>query len=538
MVRRARMLPLLEALFVAGCGREALPAPDTAAPPADVPTAAAPSAGTREPADAAASEGTPANATPAAGAATGVTPVDGAEIVATPGLRSLSLSVKPWKGDFAQMVDEHRIRVLIPYSRTLFFNDKGTPRGIAAENARDFEQYVNRKYRKDKRPITVLLIPTARDELLADVAAGYGDIAIGNLTATESRRRVVDFVTAAGRTQHEIVVTGPGTTDVVSLEDLSGRTVSARPSSSYYESLGALNRKFAAAGRKPVRIQALPEALEDEDALEMLNAGVLQILVIDDWKAELWAQVLPDIRVHQRLVLRDDGAPGWAIRKGSPGLAAVIDEYYREHLDKLGVLDYRFAQYMKHVKQIDNAGRGKDRERFEQTVQLFGKYGAEYSFDPLMLAAQGYQESKLNQSARSHVGAIGVMQLMPATGRELEVGDIRLLEPNVHGGAKYMDQLMTRYFKDAKFDEQNRSLFAFAAYNAGPGRIRQMRELAAQRGLDPDRWFNNVEIVTAEKVGMETTTYVRNIYKYYVTYKLLLEAEQAKKRAIEQAAGL
>ena len=535
MPSRARLLPLLAALFVAGCGQNAPPGPAAEVPPA--------AADAGQPAVATNSSGEPSAASPStdapaagSGAATGAAPADGAEIVATPGVRSLALSIKPSKGDFSQMVEERRIRVLIPYSRTLFFNDRGTPRGIAAENARDFEQYVNRKYRKDKRPITVLLIPTARDELLADVAAGYGDIAIGNLTATESRRRVVDFVTAPGRTQREIVVTGPGTTDVATLDDLSGRTVSARPSSSYHESLVALNRQFAAAGRKPVRIQQLPEALEDEDALEMLNAGVLQILVVDDWKSELWAQVLPDIRVHEDIVVRDDGAPGWAIRKGSPELAAVIEEFYREHLDKLGVLDYRFAQYMKQVKQIDNAGRGKDRERFEQTVQLFRKYGAEYSFDPLMLAAQGYQESKLNQSARSHVGAIGVMQLMPATGKELAVGDIRLLEPNVHGGAKYMDQLMTRYFTDAKFDEQNRSLFAFAAYNAGPGRIRQMRELAAQRGLDPDRWFNNVEIVTAEKVGMETTTYVRNIYKYYVTYKLLLEAEQAKKRAIEQAA--
>ena len=127
MVRRARVLPLLAALFVAGCGREAPPAPDAAAPPAEAPTAAAPSADAREPADAAAFEGTPATATPAAGDATGATPVDGAEIVATPGLRSLSLSVKPWKGDFAQMVEEHRIRVLIPYSRTLFFNDKARP---------------------------------------------------------------------------------------------------------------------------------------------------------------------------------------------------------------------------------------------------------------------------------------------------------------------------------------------------------------------------------------------------------------------------
>jgi membrane-bound lytic murein transglycosylase MltF len=134
------------------------------------------------------------------------------------------------------------------------------------------------------------------------------------------------------------------------------------------------------------------------------------------------------------------------------------------------------------------------------------------------------------------VGAIGVMQVMPATGKELGVGDISRPEANIHAGVKYMDQLMSRYFQDAKFDEQNRALFAFAAYNAGPGRIQQMRKIARDRGLDPDVWFNSVEIVTAEKVGIETTTYVRNIFKYYVSYKLSVEQEAARRKAIGQVA--
>ena len=151
-----------------------------------------------------------------------------------------------------------------------------------------------------------------------------------------------------------------------------------------------------------------------------------------------------------------------------------------------------------------------------------------------MLAAQGYQESTLNQGAKSPVGAIGVMQIMPATGADLKVGDIRQVEPNIHGGAKYMDQLMTKYFADAKFDEQNRTLFAFASYNCGPGNVSKMRKEAQKRGLDPDKWFNNVELVVAEKIGMETTTYVRNIYKYYAAYKLVLEAQETTRKAREK----
>ncbi len=127
------------------------------------------------------------------------------------------------------------------------------------------------------------------------------------------------------------------------------------------------------------------------------------------------------------------------------------------------------------------------------------------------------------------------MQIMPATGAELKVGDIRQAEPNIHAGAKYMDQPMSRYFKDAKFSEANRRLFAFASYNAGPGNLSKMRTEAARRGLDLDKWFNNVELVTAERIGIETTTYVRNIYKYYVTYKLATEMVQQREALKQQA---
>jgi membrane-bound lytic murein transglycosylase MltF len=228
--------------------------------------------------------------------------------------------------------------------------------------------------------------------------------------------------------------------------------------------------------------------------------------------------------VHEEIVLRPPTKIGWAIRKNSPELAAVLNDFYANWVKKQGVIPYRLKQYMNTIKALHNPGASADYQRFQQTIALFRKYGAQYNFDPLMLAAQGYQESTLDQNKKSAVGAIGVMQIMPATGQTLKVGDITVTEANVHGGAKYMDQLMTQYFKDAKFDEQNRTLFAFASYNAGPGNISKMRKEAEKRGLDPDVWFNNVEVVTAEKIGIETTTYVRNIFKYYVSYRLSQDA--------------
>lgn len=455
---------------------------------------------------------------------------------AAPQPRQLSLENKPWRGDFEEMLTRRLIRVLVPYSRTLYFVDKGRERGLTADLARDFEQYLNKKYatKLGKRPVTVLLIPTPRDRLLSDVVDGLGDIAAGSLTATDERRKTVDFVAPSNHEpMRELLVTGPGSSAVATLDDLSGKTLHVRKATSYQESAQALNQRLKAAGKAPAVIADLPPELEDEDVLEMVNAGLVPLTVVDDWKARMWAQVLPKIRVRNDLVLRSDAYPGWAVRKGSPELVAVATDFYK-HATKLHSREARLAQYHKRIKQISNNTQGQSWRRFESTVKLFEKYGGRYHFDPLMLAAQGYQESRLRQEARSHVGAIGVMQIMPATGKELKVGDITHLEPNIHGGAKYMDRLMTRYFADATFDETERTLFAFACYNAGPGNISKMRRLAIQRGLDGDRWFHSVELVTAERIGIETTTYVRNIYKYYVAYKLTEAAQEAAREAREE----
>jgi membrane-bound lytic murein transglycosylase MltF len=453
--------------------------------------------------------------------------------------RQLSLQNEPWTGDLDQMLERRVIRVLAPYSRTLYYVDKGHERGITAELVREFEGYVNKRYAKQlgKRPLTVFLIPTTRDRLLAGLAQGQGDIAAGNLTATEERLKLVDFAAPPDRKPvRELIVTGPASPALATLDDLSGKTVHVRKASSYYESLVALNARLKTEGKAPVKLVELPDALEDEDALEMLAAGLFELAVVDEWKARLWAQILPKIKVREDLVLRAEGHTGWAIRKGSPKLAGVLTDFYRSAVKKQGMIESLLAKNEKRVKRIRNNTAGAEWKRFEATVQLFEKYGTQYGFDPLMLTAQGYQESRLRQDARSHVGAVGVMQIMPDTGKELSVGDIHQLEPNIHAGAKYMNRLMTRYFADAHFSEQDRTLFAFASYNAGPGAISRLRREAEKRGLDQDKWFDNVEVVVARRIGLETTTYVRNIYKYYVAYKLALDAQDASRKAREQAA--
>jgi membrane-bound lytic murein transglycosylase MltF len=450
--------------------------------------------------------------------------------------RELRFENERWSGDLDGMLERRMIRVLVPYSRSLYYNDKGRERGVTAELVRDFEMHLNKKYagQLGKRPVTVYIIPVTRDVLIPDVAKGLGDIAAGNLTETPARLKLVDFVAPRDRKPvRELVVTGPSSPAIASVDDLAGKRVHVRKSSSYYGSLAAVNARFKKARKAAIKLTLVPDALEDEDLMEMLNAGVLELIVVDDSKARAWAQALPKITVTD-VVVAEGGYSGWAIRKKSPKLAEALDDFYVNWAKKQGVIDYRIAKHSKRIKQITNNTASEPWNRFEQILQLFEKYGAKYNFEPLMLAAQGYQESGLKQDARSPTGAIGIMQIMPATGAELNVGDIGILEPNIHAGAKYMDQLMTRYFSEADFSDQNRALFALASYNAGPGRVKQLREMARQRGLDPDEWFNNVEVMAAERVGIETTTYVRNIFKYYTAYKLQLEAFEKQRKAREE----
>ena len=454
--------------------------------------------------------------------------------------RQLAIVNKPWTGDFDRMLERRVIRVFAPYSRSLYFNDKGRERGLAVELVRDWERYLNIKYGKTlgKRPLTIYIAPATRDKLLPYLNEGLADVSIGNLTVTDERLKEVDFVPGdeGRRSISELVVTGPKSPELRTLDDLSGKTVHVRKASSYYESLTALNERFAKDGKKDVKLVLVPDSLEDEDMMEMLDAGLIELMVVDDWKAHMWSLVLPKIKVRSDLVLRADAKTGWAIRKDSPKLHAEIDDFFRNWALKQGVADYRMNSYMKRVKELKDPTASADYKRFQQTLALFQKYGKKYDFDPLMLAAQGYQESQLNQSAKSAVGAIGVMQLMPATGQQMKVGDIHVTESNIHAGAKYMDQLMTQYFPDAHFSEGNRPLFAFASYNCGPGNVAKARREAEKRGLDPDKWFNNVEIVIAKQVGTETTTYVRNIYKYYVAYRLTLDAQAEAAKARQQVA--
>ena len=438
--------------------------------------------------------------------------------------------LEPFHGDFDAMVEEREIRVLVTYNKTNFFLDGGTQRGITTELLREFENSLNKELKLGRRKLHVAAIPVLRDQLIPFLEEGRGDMAIASLTITPERAGRVDFSIPSKWDISEVVVTGPRSPELTSIDDLAGKRVFVRPSSSYRESLDELNASFRERGLEEIEIASASEYLETEDLLEMVNAGLIKITIADDYLAHFWSQVLPDIVARNDLAIATGGNLGWAIRPDAAGLKEPVDRFLKANRSGRLLGNMLFKRYLQDTRYVKNALAGKDRQRLEEMISLFRKYGDQYDFDSLMIAAQGYQESQLNQDVVSRAGAIGVMQLLPSTAADKSVGipDISTVENNIHAGIKYMRYIVDHYFDDPAIDEVNKTLFAFASYNAGPNRIRRIRAKATEFGYDPNIWFRNVEVVVANDVGREPVLYVRNIFKYYTAYKLLSDQNEIR----------
>jgi membrane-bound lytic murein transglycosylase MltF len=457
---------------------------------------------------------------------------------ASPSARlSPQIIAKPYTGDFDGMRKRRLIRVLAPYSKTTYFIDKGVQRGTAYEAAVKLEDVVNRKLKTTiATKIHVVVVPTSRDDLYDALVKGRGDIVMAGITVTPERAKLVDFTIPTVKNVDQVVVTGPGAPAIGSVTDLSAKTVAVRDKSIQFETLQQLNQTFKQQGKPPITIRTVPTALEDEDILEMCNAGLLKIVIVDDLLAKFWQQILPNIKPNLDVKVREDGDYAWAVRKGSPKLLAQLNPVVKANGQGSTFGNLLVRKYLQNTKFVKDATSEAELKRFNELIKVFQKYGNQYNVDFLLMMAQGFQESRLDQNAKSHVGAVGVMQVMPATGKDMKVGDIRQLDPNINAGVKYIRYMIDQYYRDEPMDELNKGLFSFASYNAGPARIRSLRKLAAQRRLNPNVWFNNVERVVAEKIGRETTTYVSNIYKYYVAYTLAIEEMREKEKAVGAAA--
>ncbi len=429
-------------------------------------------------------------------------------------------------GDLPVMRKHGVVRALVTVSRTDFFLDKGRPLGLQVELLEHYEKFLNKGKGKYQRRMSVDYIPVTFDQLLPALEQGKGDIAADLLTVTPDREARVSFVSNGAMDVNEILVTAKGVAGVESLEDLSGRTLYILRGSSYGEHLQALNERFKKAGLAPVRIKEADSRLLVEDILELVNAGVVEMTVVDDFSARLWSQVLPNLVLRDTIRINTKGSLGWAVRRDNPELHKSLTAFSRRYRKGTLLGNVLFNRYYKDAQWISNPLSDGERRKLGQFVNLFKKYGERYGFDYLALAAQAYQESGLDNSKRNKSGARGIMQLKPSTAADKNVGisNIHKVENNIHAGTRYLAYLRDRYFSGPDFSAEDRMAFSWAAYNAGPASVIRMRDKAVKMGLDPNQWFQNVEFAALKTVGQEPVRYVANIYKYYTAYRLMEEA--------------
>lgn len=440
-------------------------------------------------------------------------------------------------GDMDSMKEWRAIRILTVYSTGQYYFHKGQEKGFTKEWAALLEKFINRNKPRKEIKVRAVIVPVARNQLIPSLLAGRGDLIIANLSITPEREQVLDFSIPVSKPLSEILVTGPSAPALASIDDLSGQVVHVRHSSSYRESLDQLNVSFKARDMPPVEIEPVSEFLEDEDLIEMVNSGLLPWAVIDDYKLLMWEDVFPALVPRSDIVLRKGGQIAWAFRQNSPLLAAEVNAFLKKNRQGTLVGNVLVKRYVTEFDWTRNAFSDEDYARFQQLLGVFKKYGELYEVDHILAAAQGYQESRLDQSARSKSGAVGIMQLLPSTARDhnIAIDNIEKTENNIHAGVKYLNFLRNRYFSDPEIEKADQTLLALAAYNLGPARMTKLRNKAKSKGYDPNVWFDNVELAAATHVGSEPVQYVANIYKYYIAYRGALRDVTLRNTAREKA---
>lgn len=437
--------------------------------------------------------------------------------------------------DLDAMLKRRNIRAIVMINPIGFFYDKGHPMGAQFEALREFETFVNQKYKTGSLKVKVSFIPLRPDQVEPALLQGVGDVVAYELVVTPERQQKVAFTVPIRSNVKQVVVSGPNFGNVASVDDLGGKQIYVNPLAVSYQQLQALSDKLKKEGKPAIDVKAADPNLQQDDLLQMVNAGLMPATVTDDMRAKLWSQVLPNLVPHPDLAIASGEDQAWAVRKDNPQLKQLLDEFLPSHAVGTSFGNTLVKRYLQNTKFVKNNTTAEEMQKVKTLSELFKKYGDQYGFDYLMIVAQGYQESLLDQNKHNPSGAVGIMQVIPknAAANPINIKDVNVTDGNIHAGVKMLRDIEDRYFNDPKIDPVDKTLMVFASYNAGPNRIARLRNQAASEGLDPNKWFNNVELMVAKDIGQETVTYVSNIYKYYVAYKLALAQAQKQGKAAQ-----
>ncbi|MCD9498348.1 lytic transglycosylase F [Photobacterium carnosum] len=433
-------------------------------------------------------------------------------------------------GDLTELEKKRVLRVLVAADLGFYYIEDGITKGIIADLLQHFEQNIRKKH----PALHLQIIPVHRDKLLPYVINGLGDIAIANITVTAERKKRVAFSEPVLTNISEVLINNNKQPPFNKVTDLSGQTIWVRKSSSYHESLLKINNKLRMQNLPTASILFIDETLQDYELLELINLDLLNATVIDNHKIKIWQPILKNIRVNDNFVLRNDGQIAWAMRKDSPKLMALVNHYIDTVKEGTLIGNIIYSKYIKNHRWLHTLLDPNNIDKIASLSPIFFRYSKQYDFDYLMLMAQGFQESGLNQHKVSNKGAVGIMQVLPSTARDpsVDIPNIYTSKNNIHAGVKYMRYLQNQYFSSDKIDYDNKIYLSLAAYNAGPGNINKMRRYAKEQGYNPNIWFNNVELITRKHIGLQPIVYVNNINRYFIVYKQIMKLQRFRDSGI------
>ncbi|WP_294946102.1 transporter substrate-binding domain-containing protein [Sulfurivirga sp.] len=435
----------------------------------------------------------------------------------------------PFQGDLPEMRQRRLIRVLISPSRTNFYFDGHKWRGLEYELLRRFEQFLNRGPRRKRYITHLVFMPVPFDAIIDGVRAGRGDIGAAGLTITPSRARLVDFTLPYLTGINEILVTGMLAEQPHRLEDLAGKKIVVVRGSSYATHLNVFNQALIYRGLPPMQIVLAEPELEAEDLLELLNEGLIDYTVVDSHLAHAWARVLNNIRPRDDFVFHYGGRIAWAVRKNNPKLKQALNRFIKAQAKPGSLLsNILFQRYFENARWLRNPIDRKTLRRFYCYQPRFEELADFFDLSWTLLAAVAYVESGLDPKKRSHAGAIGLMQVRRLIARKFGIRNLKDPFENMLAGASYLAWLRDNYFSSPVYSTDDRINFTLAAYNAGPTRIRQLQREAKKAGLNPFRWFFNVELIARKRIGRETVDYVSRVRKTQVAIRMLLNLQRRK----------
>ena len=313
------------------------------------------------------------------------------------------------------MIARRYIRVLVPYSKTYYYVEGMKRYGLAYELLNLFEKDLNRQLKFNPAKVRVIFIPVSREHIMPLLEDGHADMIASGFTITPEREKLIDFSSPTVTGIKDIVVGGPSAPSIKSIADLAGQHVFVRENSSYQASLIRLNDSFRRTGLKPMQIEFTGPYLEAEDILEMVNEGLIPFTIISEDLGTLWSSVYKNLKVYTKIAVDSNVSYGWAFRKNSPKLKAVVNKFIPTIKKGSMIGNMLYDKYLKNKERLRNAQSKEALADLNHFRNLFIKYGDTYSLDWLLLSAQAFQESQLKQETVSHAGAVGVMQVLPST---------------------------------------------------------------------------------------------------------------------------